>query len=642
MKQQLVKQSSARRYARTALALALALASGAASALGLGQIEVKSRLGQPFLAEIPIVSSDPAELENLQAELASPLVFARVGLQPPMGVVAQLQFTSALDSRGNPVIRVTTEQPVSEPLLTFLVSVDWGQGRLVREYAALVDAPRTVSAPLQPAIEETVVSEPNTIEREPEAAAPATTADAPPPETPAEEAVAEALAREENAGDDNAIPAAPQPEPPAQVAVATPPRAPVPQAGEALSDQYSVRRGDTLSEIAGRMQGEGFTLDQAMIALLRANPDAFIGGNINRLKAGAVLDVPAGEQLASVDAGQARRLVASQIQQWRDARRAVPQPVLEGGAVAATSGAPAGGTPAAAAGSTANAGAASAAPDARLEIVPPGASRATQAGTQSGIEAGGEGEMLRQELQQNQETIAARNAEVQELKSRIAELEQLQQKQQQLMSMKDSELAAAQQRLAQTNKQAASTEAGGSALPWLIGGGVLLLALVGGWWLRRRPAKPVFRAPTQPAATRPSIMDAFLKIDDEKVEPAVDAQPSEPATAEVAEASETAEPAFELTPQPARANARPAPARPAPAAPAAPIAPAWHVDAAGGRRGQAEPSLAMQPGQERLELARAYLDLGDHESARQLLSEVVINGDLAARQQASRMLQDLE
>ncbi|HEY0503628.1 MAG TPA: FimV/HubP family polar landmark protein, partial [Lysobacter sp.] len=307
MKQQVVKQSSASRYARTALGLALVLASGAASALGLGQIEVKSRLGQPFLAEIPIVSSDPGELENLQAELASPLVFARIGLQPPMGVVAQLQFTSALDAAGRPVIRVTSEQPVNEPLLTFLVSVDWGQGRLVREYAALVDAPRTVSAPLQPQIDETVVSAPNTIER------PAETAAALPQQAP-EEAAAEALAKEENAAaeaDANAgdVPATPQPEPQRQVAIATPPRAPVPQAAEALSGQYEVRRGDTLSQIAGRMQGEGFTLDQTMIALLRANPDAFIGGNINRLKAGAVLAMPAGDELASVDAGQARRLV---------------------------------------------------------------------------------------------------------------------------------------------------------------------------------------------------------------------------------------------------------------------------------------------------------------------------------------------
>ncbi|MDG2516283.1 type IV pilus assembly protein FimV [Lysobacter soli] len=628
MKQQVAKQSSARRYVRTALGLALALASGAASALGLGQIEVKSRIGQPFLAEIPIISSDPAELENLQAELASPLVFARVGLQPPMGVVAELQFTSALDSAGRPVIRVTTTQPVNEPLLTFLVSVDWGQGRLVREYAALVDAPRTVSAPMQPAIEETVVSEPNTIEREPEAANPATTAEAPPATTPEEE-VEQAIAREENAAADNEIPAAPQPEPQPQVASVTPPREPVPQASRELSGDYTVRRGDTLSEIAGRMEGQA-SLDQAMIALLRANPDAFIDGNINLLKAGAVLDVPSGDELASVESGEARRLVAQHVQQWRDARRAVPQPALEGAAASAAA-TPVGGAPdtTTTAGGTATA-------DARLEIVPPEAARAAQAGTQSGIQAGGEGQMLRQELQQTQETVAARDAEVQELKSRVAELEQLQKQQQQLIAMKDSELAAAQQRVAKTNEQAATQ--GGSPLPWILGGGAILLALLGGWWFGRRPNKPAFRAPSDAAvATAPSIADAFAPGPDieARQEPETIVEP--PAPEYVQEPVRQEEPAFELTPEP------PAPVRPAPAAaPAAPIAPAWHIAANGnGRRGHVEPTLATQPGQERLELARAYIDLGDRESARQLLSEVVINGDLAARQAASRMLQDL-
>jgi len=628
---------------RTALGLALALASGAASALGLGQIEVKSRIGQPFLAEIPIISSDPAELENLQAELASPLVFARVGLQPPMGVVAELHFTSALDSAGRPVIRVTSVQPVNEPLLTFLVSVDWGQGRLVREYAALVDAPRTVSAPMQPAIEETVVSEPNTIEREPESATPAT-AEAAPATTP-EEKVEQALAREENNSEenvatDNEIPATPQPEPQPQVAVATPPRAPVPQASRELSGDYTVRRGDTLSEIAGRMEGQA-SLDQAMIALLRANPDAFIDGNINLLKAGAVLDVPAGDELASVDAGEARRLVAQHVQQWRDARRAVPQPALEGAAASA------GAQPVGASnGNNATAGG-SASADARLEIVPPEAARAAQAGTQSGIQAGGEGQMLRQELQQTQETVAARDAEVQELKSRVAELEQLQKQQQQLIAMKDSELAAAQQNVAKTNAQTEAAQSG-SALPWLIGGGALLLALLGGWWMGRRPAKSAFRAPSEPAAATPSIADAFAAgpdIDayeepDTIVEPPAHVEPRVRELAREDRAREDRareEPVFELTPEPA------APVRPAPqAAPAAPIAPAWHIAANGnGRRGHVEPTLATQPGQERLELARAYIDLGDRESARQLLSEVVINGDLAARQAASRMLQDL-
>lgn len=572
-----------KRYARTALALALALSSGSAAALGLGQIEVRSKVGQPFLAEIPVISSDPAELENLQAELASPITFARIGLQPPMGVVADLQFTSALDGAGNPVIRVTSQQPVNEPLLTFLVSVDWGQGRLVREYSALLDTPRTVSAPLQPEVEEAMVSAPNTIERAPVAA--------PAPEPAPQEADPAPVDPQKNA-----IAATPEPQP-EPVAVATPP--PVPSqalAAAAPEGELRVRSGDTLSEIASQVDTPAFTLDQTMIALLRANPDAFIGGNINRLRQGAVLRVPTGNELSSVEAAQASRLISSQMQQWQAARRPMPQPA-SATANTATAGAvgapvePASAAPVATASRTA---------EARLEIVPPGASRATKAGTQSGINAGGEGEMLRQELQQTQETLAARDAELRELKGRVTELEQLQTKQQQLITMKDSELAASQQRLAQAQQR--TGESGGAMWPWLAGGGVILLVLGAGWLLRRRPAKPVFRAP----GATPSIADAFA------AGPAVKAEP------------EMTSPAVKGAEIAAAAVAQ---------------APAWHVQAGQGRQ---EPLLGAQPGEERLELARAYLDLGDHDSARQLLSDIVINGDLIARQQAARMLQELE
>ena len=91
--------------------------------------------------------------------------------------------------------------------------------------------------------------------------------------------------------------------------------------------------------------------------------------------------------------------------------------------------------------------------------------------------------MLAQELTQTKETLAAREAETQELKSRIAELEKLQQQQQQLIAMKDTELAATQARLAQTQKE--QTQA--AVMPWVIGGAVLLvLALLVGWFLPTR------------------------------------------------------------------------------------------------------------------------------------------------------------
>ncbi|HEY5782481.1 MAG TPA: FimV/HubP family polar landmark protein, partial [Lysobacter sp.] len=378
----------------------------------------------------------------------------------------------------------------------------------------------------------------------------------------------------------------------------TPP--PVPSqalAAAAPEGELRVRSGDTLSEIASQVDTPAFTLDQTMIALLRANPDAFIGGNINRLRQGAVLRVPTGNELSSVEAAQASRLISSQMQQWQAARRPMPQPA-SATANSATAGAvgapiePASAAPVATASRTA---------EARLEIVPPGASRATQAGTQSGINAGGEGEMLRQELQQTQETLAARDAELRELKGRVTELEQLQTKQKQLITMKDSELAASQQRLAQAQQR--TGESGGAMWPWLAGGGVILLVLGAGWLLRRRPAKPVFRAP----GATPSIADAFA------AGPAVKAEP------------EVTSPAVKGAEIAAAAVAQ---------------APAWHVQSAG--QGRQEPLLGAQPGEERLELARAYLDLGDHDSARQLLSDIVINGDLIARQQAARMLQELE
>ena len=491
-----------KRIAGTALALLAMFASFGASALGLGQIEVKSKIGQPLLAEIPIVTSDPSELEQLQAGLASPETFSRIGLRPPIGIIADLQFTQALDGRGNPIIRVTSTQPVGEPLLTFLVEVDWGQGRLVREYSALVDTPRTVSAPLQPDISAPEVQAPAIIERPAEPSETVATEPQPAPEPAPTETPTGAPTPQER----QAV-AAQQ-----QVAIA-----PTPVSRPALdSNDYEVRGGDTLSEIAARVGGAG-TLDQTMIALLRSNPDAFIDGNINRLKAGAVLRMPGDNAMTELDAQQASAIVHSQIQEWRASRRAAPLPVDAD--VAAAS--------AAATNSKQVSTPKSAGPrvaDARLEIVPPGASDATKAGTQSGISAGGEGAML-QELTTTKETLAAREAETEELKSRVAELEKLQQQQQQLIAMKDSELAAAQQRLAETQKQ--QTQA--SVLPWVLGvGGALVIGALVAWFLRRRDASvPSFRAPVGP-----SIADAFAPVRSAEAGPAPVPEPEPEPVAE--------------------------------------------------------------------------------------------------------------
>src|SRR5690606_39273420 len=137
--------------------------------------------------------------------------------------------------------------------------------------------------------------------------------------------------------------------------------------------------GQTLSGIAaGFAAREGRSLNEAMVALLRANPDAFIRGNVNLLREGAVLRTPDAASWDGIDARQATALVREHVAQWRQARRPVPQPVESVDTTAAAGAAPRRTT------------------DARLAIVPPSGGT-NQAGTRSGISAGGEGDMLRQQ-----------------------------------------------------------------------------------------------------------------------------------------------------------------------------------------------------------------------------------------------------
>lgn len=657
--------------------LLLALLAGPAMALGLGQIEVRSQAGQPLLAEIPIVSSDPSELEALQARLASPETFARIGLEPPQGVVSNLQFAVALDPRGRPVIRVTSAVPVQQPLLTFLIEVDWGRGRLVREYSALLDTPQTVAAPSQPPIEAPRVAPADTIVRPPVASAPVA---APPTPVPAP-----------------ATPPAPTPAPspvtppPATVAAQVPPpqptapppapAAPAAPVASAPGEYGPVKAGDTLGRIASGITSEGYTLDQTMVALLRANPDAFIDGNLNLIRTGAVLRMPQGVELSQYTAAEAAAVVREHIGQWREARRPPPQPAALA-ETAATNGESAGRSGAAARSAVTSTAVAAARADGRLEITPPSGA-GQRAGTRSGIDAGGEGDMLRQELQQANETLAARSAEVDELKARVADLEKLQQQQQQLISMKDSELAAAQQRLAESNARPAPTLAAAAtpdaASPasatanttlW-IGGGVALLvaALLVAWLMRRRPAPATerFRADTLAAAVPPPtvvppIADAPVDAGRDSAEPVVREPVAPPATTparvEPSKPEAAPKPAAE-PPVPSFAagalSSKPAP-EPEPPASATPsfanATPAWHSgttpavtqtpppapvsDAA-----TVAPLNATPAGHDRIELAQAYLDLGDVDTARTLLQEVADTGDAAARDEAARLLRTL-
>jgi pilus assembly protein FimV len=469
------------RHLQLPFALALVLGASSAHALGLGQIQVKSGLNEPLVAEIPILSAAPGEIEELEVRLASPEAFARVGLERPVGLTANLQMSVGRNAAGQPVIRVTTPMRFNEPYLTFLVEANWGRGSVVREYSALVDppyiapavirpleAPSVAVAPVTPpapvyapeaetvAVEEPAPApvlaqpEPEPLPSAPAAQpepAPAPVAELPPEPVavaPEPEPTPEPLPEPEPEPVPEPAPV-PEPEPiaatpPPPVPAPVPVQAPPPPAPAPAADPGSfgpVADGQTLWAIADASRPDrGVTMSQMMLAMQRANPEAFIGDNINQLKRGAVLRIPARDEITALGAAEAEALVREQAAAWQSRRQPVPQPAESVESAPAVATAPRRAT-------------APAAQDGRLEIVPPSGNEQAARGAQSGASGTGRGSELRAELTQTREDLAARESEVTELRSQLTELEQQQADSQRLIQMQDSQMKALQERLGQ-------------------------------------------------------------------------------------------------------------------------------------------------------------------------------------------------
>jgi pilus assembly protein FimV len=383
------------RSLKLSMLLALALGSTQAAALDLGQVQVKSALGQPLLAEIPLTPDSPAELRNLSARLASPEDFARAGLSGTRPDIP-LQFTIA-DVGGRKVIRITSAVAVNDPYLDLLVEVDNANGRSLREFPILLDPPGTQAAP--------VVSAP----RSPSRTAPRSAA-AP-------------------AGAASARPAASQ---------------------EAAAGQYGpVERGQTLSGIARKLAPAGVDASQMVVALKQANPDAFYQDNINALKSGAVLRVPTSQEAQAMNMAAAMAEIRRQNSDWRAGAARSITTVADAATRAQTSSAPGGGSAAD-----------------RLALVP-----AKEGGKGAGAKGGsGKGDAaLRQDLLRSQESLTTLQQQSAELKSRLKDLQDINDKNTRLLALKDNEIAELQQKLAEARKKAglpaAATSTAAAAAP---------------------------------------------------------------------------------------------------------------------------------------------------------------------------------
>ena len=123
-----------------AIAAASALTTGMAHALGLGDIHLHSALNQPLNADIDVTDVRDLTAGEIIPKLASPEDFSKSGVDRNFFLTG-LKFTAVVQPNGKSVIRVTSDKPVQEPYLNFLVEVLWPSGRVLREYTVLLDPP---------------------------------------------------------------------------------------------------------------------------------------------------------------------------------------------------------------------------------------------------------------------------------------------------------------------------------------------------------------------------------------------------------------------------------------------------------------------------------------------------------------------
>lgn len=206
-----------------------------ASALGLGEISLHSALAEPLEADIELIDARGLGADDIKVRLAPNHVFARAGVERP-DILAKLSFVPALDA-GSQRIRVSSTTPVNEPYLNFIVELTLPGGQLLREYTLLLDPPL-----YQPDLPALPLARP----------------------TPAVVGM-----------------------PPAEPA----PARKLPMAGQ--GKRYRIQPGDSLWAITARLQGGKAGSREALMADLYAlNPDAFIGGDRNRLRVGAEMLLP--------------------------------------------------------------------------------------------------------------------------------------------------------------------------------------------------------------------------------------------------------------------------------------------------------------------------------------------------------------
>ncbi len=276
-------------FGRLVLAFGLTLGFNA-QALTLGRLSVLSFLGQPLVAEIEVPEISPEESNSLRVGIANAEAFKSAGLDYS-ATVAQLIVTGKRRADGRAILEVRGSQPVTAPFVDLVLEITWNAGRMLRDYTVLLDPPATPNqalvapAPTLPMLSSSSTPEP--------LVSPALT-------TPSDGFTVKTQIDESLLRAKQAAPVKPK---------------------SSSKNALKTKKGDTAAAIAAANKPEGVSLDQMLVAMLRSNPQAFVDGNVNRLKAGVVIDMPTAEEAVATKVQEAKNSIKAQARDFNEYRK---------------------------------------------------------------------------------------------------------------------------------------------------------------------------------------------------------------------------------------------------------------------------------------------------------------------------------
>jgi pilus assembly protein FimV len=349
--------AKSQRWQKTAMVIATAMALGTwgnqASALSLGRLAVLSALGEPLRAEIEILDINAEESSSLKASLARPEAFRVAGLEYNSSL-SGLQITLQQRGDGRSYLRLSSPRPINDPYVDLMLEASWSTGRIVRDFTMLFDPPKlgSTQGPITPVVVPQVTSvplqsaplpvpEPQPVAQPAPVTPPVAEATTPIPSPvaapeAAPEMVTTAPVNTSAPPDDKSVVetspvAATTPSPEEPVAIAA---QPIPEPRPTASAQavptetvsstgpkvVTVKPGDTAGKLASAQKFTAVSLDQMLVTMQRNNPQAFIAGNVNRIRSGAVLNMPDAEEAQTIPASEARQIIVAQSRDFNEFR----------------------------------------------------------------------------------------------------------------------------------------------------------------------------------------------------------------------------------------------------------------------------------------------------------------------------------